>query len=153
LTIASRHSAPRPSGRPEFDCTQPAISHHLKVLREAGLVNNRVDAQRRLHTLNRAGLDTLDAPCLVEFDWTGGPNQLQASRVRFELTAEGTYTRLVLTHTRDIDAAGPDFAAGWHGHLDTLTALAAGAQTAPDRPTWDQLYRRYQEDGRQRAGG
>jgi DNA-binding transcriptional ArsR family regulator len=43
-----------------FGCTQPAISHHLKVLREAGLVRSQVDAQRRLYTLNPNGLDALD---------------------------------------------------------------------------------------------
>ena len=31
--------------------SQPAVSKHLRVLREAGLVTSRVDAQRRLYRL------------------------------------------------------------------------------------------------------
>jgi DNA-binding transcriptional ArsR family regulator len=29
----------------------PAMSHHFKVLRDAGIVNQRVDAQRRLYSV------------------------------------------------------------------------------------------------------
>jgi DNA-binding transcriptional ArsR family regulator len=45
----------------EFDCTGPAISHHLKVLREVGLIRQRVAAQHRFYMLDPAGFDTLDA--------------------------------------------------------------------------------------------
>jgi DNA-binding transcriptional ArsR family regulator len=44
-----------------FDMTAPAVSQHLKLLREAGLVNVRRDAQRRIYTLDPAGLAELDA--------------------------------------------------------------------------------------------
>jgi DNA-binding transcriptional ArsR family regulator len=40
--------------------TQPAVSKHLSVLREAGLVTVRKDAQRRLYRLNPAPLKELD---------------------------------------------------------------------------------------------
>ena len=36
--------------------TQPAVSRHLRVLRESGLVSTRADAQRRIYTLEPAGL-------------------------------------------------------------------------------------------------
>lgn len=39
-----------------FDMSAPAISQHLKVLREAGLVSSRVEGQSRIQTLNPAGL-------------------------------------------------------------------------------------------------
>ena len=45
----------------EFDMSAPAISQHLKLLREAKLVNVRVEGQRRVHSLNPAGFDELDA--------------------------------------------------------------------------------------------
>ena len=45
----------------EFDMSAPAISQHLKVLREAGLVTTRAEGQTRIQTLNPAGLDELDA--------------------------------------------------------------------------------------------
>jgi DNA-binding transcriptional ArsR family regulator len=42
-----------------FAISAPAVSQHLKVLREAGLVQVRVDGQRRIYTLNAAGLDEI----------------------------------------------------------------------------------------------
>ena len=39
--------------------TQPAISQHLKVLRDTGLVSVRADKQRRLYTLEPNALDPL----------------------------------------------------------------------------------------------
>jgi|SRR5829696_10370275 len=35
--------------RGEFGVSQPAVSKHLRLLREAGLVASRVDAQRRIY--------------------------------------------------------------------------------------------------------
>ena len=43
----------------EFDMSAPAISQHLNVLREAGLVITRVEGQSRIQSLNPAGLDEL----------------------------------------------------------------------------------------------
>src|SRR5687768_12629410 len=45
----------------EFDLSAPAISQHLKVLREAGLVVTRAEGQSRIQSLNPAGFDELDA--------------------------------------------------------------------------------------------
>ena len=45
----------------EFDMSAPAISQHLNVLREAGLVTTRVEGQSRIQTLNPAGLDDIGA--------------------------------------------------------------------------------------------
>ena len=44
-----------------FDLSAPAISQHLNVLREAGLVTTRAAGQTRIQTLNPAGLDELGA--------------------------------------------------------------------------------------------
>lgn len=44
----------------EFDMSAPAISQHLKVLREAGLVTVRAEGQSRIQTLNPSGLDELE---------------------------------------------------------------------------------------------
>lgn len=41
--------------------SQPAVSRHLRVLREAGLVSSRTAAQRRLYSVNAAPLAELDA--------------------------------------------------------------------------------------------
>lgn len=40
--------------------TQPATSKHLRVLREAGLVSVRVDAQRRIYAINPDSIIELD---------------------------------------------------------------------------------------------
>jgi DNA-binding transcriptional ArsR family regulator len=42
-----------------FKLTQPAISQHLKVLREAGLVNERPEGTRRLYSIRPEGLRDL----------------------------------------------------------------------------------------------
>jgi DNA-binding transcriptional ArsR family regulator len=44
-----------------FDVTRPAISQHLRVLKEAGLVTERRDGTRRLYRLRAEGLDELRA--------------------------------------------------------------------------------------------
>lgn len=41
--------------------SQPGVSKHLRVLREAGLVGVRVDAQRRLYQLRAEPLVEVDA--------------------------------------------------------------------------------------------
>ena len=40
--------------------SQPAVSKHLRVLREAGLVESRADAQRRLYRVRTDPLRTID---------------------------------------------------------------------------------------------
>jgi DNA-binding transcriptional ArsR family regulator len=43
-----------------FKVSPPAISQHLKVLREAKLVSVRIDAQRRIYGIDPAGFAELD---------------------------------------------------------------------------------------------
>jgi len=45
----------------ELRMSQPMVSKHLRVLREAGFVESTVDAQRRLYRLKAAPLQELDA--------------------------------------------------------------------------------------------
>jgi DNA-binding transcriptional ArsR family regulator len=45
----------------EFDMSAPAISQHLKVLREAGLVAVRAEGQHRIHAIAPEGFDELEA--------------------------------------------------------------------------------------------
>jgi len=45
----------------ELGMTQPTVSKHLRVLREAGLVEAEVDAQRRLYRLKPESLKEVDA--------------------------------------------------------------------------------------------
>ena len=43
-----------------FEMSGPAVSQHLKVLRETGLVAVRADAQRRIYSLDSSGLAEID---------------------------------------------------------------------------------------------
>ena len=58
--------------------SQPAVSKHLKVLREAGLVQSRTDAQRRIYRVNPEPLRAVDewlAP--YRRQWAGHRNALE----------------------------------------------------------------------------
>ncbi len=43
-----------------FDMSAPAVSQHLKVLKDAKLVRVRADAQRRLYSLDKDGFEEMD---------------------------------------------------------------------------------------------
>jgi DNA-binding transcriptional ArsR family regulator len=45
----------------QLGMTQPTVSKHLRVLREAGFVEAQVDAQRRLYRLRPESLKEVDA--------------------------------------------------------------------------------------------
>ena len=62
-----------------LDAPQPTVSKHLRVLRDAGLVTSRVDAQRRLYRLDVGPLREVDdwvAP--YRGLWTHALDQLEA---------------------------------------------------------------------------
>lgn len=44
-----------------LDMTAPAVSHHLKVLQRAGLVDRKVDGQTRLISLRPEGLTEMES--------------------------------------------------------------------------------------------
>ena len=58
----------------EFAISRPAVSRHLRVLREHGLVHTRGQAQRRLYSLDAAPLAELD-------DWLGRYRSFWAQRL------------------------------------------------------------------------
>lgn len=44
-----------------FRMSAPAVSQHLKTLRDAGLVRVRIDGQRRIYSLDPDGMAEMDA--------------------------------------------------------------------------------------------
>jgi DNA-binding transcriptional ArsR family regulator len=56
------HAAERPVGDlvRELTVSQPAISKHLRILREAGLVESRADGQRRIYRVRHEPLAAID---------------------------------------------------------------------------------------------
>ena len=60
-----------------FDISQQAVSQHLKVLREAGLVAVRPERQRRLYMVRPEGFESLEA-FLADL-WPSGLRRLKAA--------------------------------------------------------------------------
>jgi DNA-binding transcriptional ArsR family regulator len=58
----------------ELSVSQPAVSKHLRILREAGLVEVRQDAQRRLYRVRPEPLRALD-------EWLEPYRRMWASRL------------------------------------------------------------------------
>jgi len=58
-----------------FEITRPAVSQHLGVLREAGLVSERRDGTRRLYSLRPEGFDDLKS--FLEAFWDQGLERLK----------------------------------------------------------------------------
>ena len=44
----------------EFGISQPAVSHHLRVLRESGFATSRIDGPRRLYAIESAPFRHVD---------------------------------------------------------------------------------------------
>ena len=59
LLLSSEHSVGEIER--ELRLTQPTVSKHLRVLRDAGFVESRIEAQRRLYRLRPEPLKELDA--------------------------------------------------------------------------------------------
>ena len=58
----------------QFEMSRPAVSQHLKVLREAGIVTARADAQRRIYSLSDDALDEVD-------EWLGKVQKFWTQRL------------------------------------------------------------------------
>jgi DNA-binding transcriptional ArsR family regulator len=57
-----------------LNMSQPAVSKHLRVLKEAGIVDVRADAQRRLYRIRPEPLAELD-------DWLASYRKLWTTRI------------------------------------------------------------------------
>jgi DNA-binding transcriptional ArsR family regulator len=58
----------------QFEISRPAVSQHLKVLREARLVTVRKDAQRRIYRIEASGFKEVD-------DWLDSVRQFWNQRL------------------------------------------------------------------------
>ena len=62
------------------DISAPALSRHLKVLREAGLVTRRTDAQRRLYSVRPEAMRAIsDWAISYRAFWSGSLDRLDAA--------------------------------------------------------------------------
>src|SRR6202000_3261113 len=80
----------------QLHMSQPAVSKHLRVLRDAGFVESTVDAQRRLYRLKSGPFQELDA-WLAPFRrfWSGHIDALERhlDRLGQALPAKGKTPR------------------------------------------------------------
>ncbi len=87
---------------------------------------------------------TWDEPEVLEYEWGEGAEMW---RVRFELSdnVDGG-TMLTFDHYLP-DPNRPEFAAGWHWHLDRLTVMLAGGMPSPvdTDAHFDELLATYQQ--------
>jgi DNA-binding transcriptional ArsR family regulator len=77
---------PRSVGELAFDLpvSRPAVSQHLRVLKDAGLVSDRPEGTRRIYSVNPAGLEALRAD--LDRFWT---HALAAFKTAVERSSEG----------------------------------------------------------------
>ena len=56
-------AGPSPSGSSRASCplSRPAVSQHLRVLKEAGLVSDRRDGAKRLYAVDLGGVEAMRA--------------------------------------------------------------------------------------------
>ncbi len=74
LEILRGHPATAGERAEALPIARPGVSRHLRVLREAGLVDVRQEAQRRIYTLRPEALVEVDA-------WLGSYRQLWQNRL------------------------------------------------------------------------
>lgn len=66
-----------------FAISAPALSQHLKVLKEASVVRVRVDGQRRIYALDPAGFAEIDRwLAQVRRFWSGRLDELERQMLR-----------------------------------------------------------------------
>jgi len=58
----------------KFEMSRPAVSQHLKVLRDAGIVTARADAQRRIYSLTDDSFDEVE-------EWLGKVREFWSQRL------------------------------------------------------------------------
>ncbi len=78
----------------ELRLPQPSVSKHLKVLRDGGFVESRIDAQRRVYRLNPGPLQEVDA-WLSPFRrfWSKHVDALEQHLDRMEKASKGKKKR------------------------------------------------------------
>lgn len=83
IELLGRGPLPASAIAARFELSAPAVSQHLKALRESGLVRVRVDGQRRIYSLDADGLAQVDAwIAKVRGEWSLRLDTLEAALAR-----------------------------------------------------------------------
>tara|TARA_R110002124_G_scaffold72020_3_gene192720 strand:+ start:3593 stop:3949 length:357 start_codon:yes stop_codon:yes gene_type:complete len=71
----------------QSNISAPAISRHLKLLRNAGVIQQRVDAQRRLYSVRPETVKAIHAWTMNYQDfWAGSLDKLEAALAKQKVT-------------------------------------------------------------------
>ena len=126
--------------------SQPGASKHLRVLREAGLVDVRGDAQRRLYRLRPEPLSEIEAwgrAVPADVERPPGPARAASPSAGRDVMSDRA-TELTLLDTLDDVGKGARDGAGWHTCLDALSASLAGDREPRQRlESWDSVHTGY----------
>lgn len=64
----------------QSDVSAPAISRHLKVLRNAGVIRRRIDGTRRIYTVDPQAMQAISAWTIAYRDfWEGSLDRLETA--------------------------------------------------------------------------
>lgn len=65
------------------EISPPAVSRHLKVLREAGVIHQRIDRQRRMYSVRPESVQTIGAWMMSHRDfWRASLDRLEAAMMK-----------------------------------------------------------------------
>jgi DNA-binding transcriptional ArsR family regulator len=78
VRILAADPTPRRCGSFDLNITKSTLTHHFRVLREAGLIDQREAGTARLNSLRRVDLDKR-FPGLLDAVLAGAPDQVVAS--------------------------------------------------------------------------
>lgn len=111
---------------------EPRVGGRVEhVWRNNALTDNDAPApEKYAHIADEARMQgrvtEYDPPHALAYLW--GEDAATSSEVRYELTAKGDETHLVLTHRRLSREQINSVAAGWHTHLDILIARLSNTE-------------------------
>jgi DNA-binding transcriptional ArsR family regulator len=77
LTLVADREVPAGEIAQHFDITHQAVSQHLKVLRDAGLLNERRDGTRRLYAIRPEAIESVRA--YLDELWPASLDRLRAT--------------------------------------------------------------------------
>jgi uncharacterized protein YndB with AHSA1/START domain len=110
--------------------------------RPDGAVNLLWPGESEMHGV----IAEIDPPRRLRYSWF---EREYTSQLSFDVESDGDGTsRLTLTHRAASEDDAPGFGAGWHSHLESLSALLAGEATSKAtrdaryeelRPAYDEL--------------
>jgi DNA-binding transcriptional ArsR family regulator len=78
VRILAADPTPRRCGSFDLDITKSTLTHHFRVLREAGLIDQREEGTARLNSLRRVDLDKR-FPGLLDAVLAGSPGAVTAA--------------------------------------------------------------------------